>query len=824
MKTRSEFLRWFTVCATLLLLLAGCGDTATTLSGTTTPSDPPTTDPTDPPTDPPVVAEAPLAPEVLATAASMLAAASGKENPITVDHVVFVNSVLGINDVPRTQELLFGDLWVLNRDEYGVPITHTVEFDGQEFQCQEPVASEPLPDFLLLEDGTCEQQVDAEGNPLYLATDIVPMVVEAYKNGSYKCAVNPCYLDYTQEFEIGRLNMVRSSVQNPEVIARAFAEAMKNINAADKITLDLSGRLVMTTTSLVENAETGELEEVVTTAAIDSPRESLALYLALLRYGRLAGYGVETQGEAGEVIPAPWLEIDPAVQLGEHGELEYLRSGTEGRDLDHGVDLVNGYADLSSATHNTRAEYQGVRVDYVQYLGLPELVEPALVAPSACEFVDAHADLWARVLEFNEFYSTNIAGFTRHADDSRRIILFTHAIIQGLPETGVIPELPLLTQLQQHDPGMIPELLDDGGADRHLLLETAAALLGAASGKENPIGIDAVVFINTLLGLNDAEATTDKGDLFGDLWVLNRDADGAPILQSIDFADQTFQCVEPLAAEPLPALVLQEDGSCVQQLDEFGAPIYLDTNIVPMIVEEYMDGQYKCGVDPCYADYVQEFEMGRLNVVRTAITNANVLNHQLVEAMNDLNTATQIKPDLGGRLVYTVPYVDDAGEEQSVDKTIDSPLQNLALYGALLRWGKLEGEVTIKVEGKDTLVQLALNPEIELASHGMSFLRDGIADFNGLGRHQFGNATGYGDFSWFNHCSEPDYAGVPVSYVQWHEPDENGCSYTSMTDDLWTRVLGSDESCATNIAAFARQADQARQIIVFNHDIIQELP
>lgn len=820
MSGRDRLIRWLAAGATLLLLSA-CGPNSTVQTSDTPSTDTPTSeqpvgDPT--PEEPPVVSEAPIAPAVLDAAASFLAAAAGKETPMIVDQVVFVNTVLGLNDLPRQPMSMYGDLWVLNRDAYGVPITHTVEFAGQSFQCEEPLAAVPLPDFALQEDGSCVQQLDADGNPLFLATDIVPMIVEEYMDGSYKCAVDPCYVDYTQEFEIGRLNMVRSSVQNPGTMARAFAEAMKNINAAELVTLDLSGRLVLTSTTQTVNPETGESEALVTATAIDAPRENLALYQALLQYGRLAGYGIATQGEEGQTIPAPWLEVSPAVQLGVNGELEFLRSGTEGRDLDHGVDLIGSYLDLSGSVHDSRGEYQRIGVDFVQYQ------DPAADPAPACEYVDAHADLWERVLGSREFSGSNIAAFTRHADDARRIILFTHAIIQGLPESGSLVGLPLLEQLQLHDPGQVGELLGVGAPGNHLLLETAAALLGAASGKEAPIGVDTVAFVNSLVGLNDTVQTTDKGDLFGDLWILNRNADGAPILQTIELAGQSFQCVEPLASEPLPVLVAQADGSCLQQLDGDGNPLFLDGNIVPMIVEEYMDGQFKCAVDPCYADYVQELELGRLNMVRTQLTNPNVLNHHLVEAVSELNTASAIKVDLAGRLVYTVPYLDEAGESQTVDRAIDSPMMNLALYGALLKWGKLAGEVNVKIEGKQQLVQLALNPEIDLAGAGLEFLRDGVADLPGIGRHGPGPSAGYADLSWFHHCGEFDYGGVPVDYVQWHDPDANGCSYTGMQEDLWQRVLGGGAGCDGNIAAFARQADQARQVILFTHEIIQGLP
>ena len=85
--------------ALLLALLGGCADTTSNDSATTTT--------TQPPTDP----------QILASAATFLGSAAGKEVPIGVEQVIFVNSVLGINQVEQKQKCLYGDLGVILRDE-----------------------------------------------------------------------------------------------------------------------------------------------------------------------------------------------------------------------------------------------------------------------------------------------------------------------------------------------------------------------------------------------------------------------------------------------------------------------------------------------------------------------------------------------------------------------------------------------------------------------------------------------------------------------------------------------------------------------------------
>jgi len=611
--------------------------------------------------------EPPIDPLVLESAATFLGAATGKEVPITVEQVVFVNSVMGINNVEQKPKCMYGDLWIIVRDEFGVPVL-------DENGCKQPIASEPIP------------ILDEFGEATGEFRDTVPMVVEEYMQDESKCSVVLGYEDYTQEVVLERLNMVRSHVQNPDMLARAFEEAMKNINAAEHIEKDPAGRVVMIGSEEVIDPETQEVTLVTTRKTIDAPRENLALYHALLTRGRLAGYGVETIGDEGQVIPAPWLEIRNDLDM---GELAILREGTPGRS--GGIDLHENYADLSRAVHSTALDYAGKDIDYVQYHDPDDL---------GCIYSDATSDAWQRVFNAKHFEGENIEAFAKHADDTRKMIGFIHRVIQDRPSDGTIPALAADQRVGDGSHGAIPEV---SPADpltatpiRHLQLETAAALLAAASGKEIPLTADSITFVNTALGINDID-TSNRGEFFGDLWVILRDENGVPIL------DEQTQCVQPLPVEPIEVVVIDPDGQEV--------PVVLET--VPMQLEEYMDGLFKCVVVPGFEDYVQEVEIGRLNCVRTALTNPSVLNKHLVEAVTTLNNSlAPLKRDLAGRLVYTTETVNDAGETVISEKAIDSPLMNLALYRALMVNGTLEGEVEVKQEGVMTVVNLALDIDL----------------------------------------------------------------------------------------------------------------
>jgi hypothetical protein len=754
------------------------------------------------------IPEAPINPAVLDSAASFLAAATGKENPIGIDQVIFVNSVLGLNQPDQNAALaasssqdssmgcLYGDLWIMLRDENGVPI-----LDDQ--GCEQPIASQPIELPLLDENG--DPVVDENGDPVTYFSDTLPMSLEEYMDGEFKCEVVPEFVDFTIPVELGRLNMVRSSVKNPDTMARAFAEAMKNINASVAITTDLSGRLLLVTEQEILDEGGNVIGTELVEATIDSPRENLALYRALMVYGRLAGYGVEKIGEEGERIPAPWIEINPDIEL---GELSYLRDGTEGRD--RGVGLIDGYADLSIVFHATELDYAGRNTDYVQF-HIPE-DEPV------CTYTDENDEVWFRVFSYDDYQGENIRGFAKHADDARKMIVFMHNIIQDVPDDGVEPTWDADLQAYNAGHAIMPEIIA-GNHGRHLMLETAASALGAASGKEVPLSVDSVVFINTVLGINEL-GDLSPGDLYGDLWILKRDENGVPL-------HDEFGCVMPIASEPISITIIDENG--VQQIIE------MDT--VPMMLEEYMDGLFKCAPVVGYEDYVMEVEMGRLNCVRSSINNPGMMDRHLFEVVNRINAAVGIKRDLAGRIVLT--SAQDIYDENGIvidtvfsDSAIDSPLENMAIYRALMKSGTLEVPVTVNIEGtKETFTLEVTLPNEILNEHGMGFLKYGdgsTGNPRGIGHH----SNGYGDLSEISHCPWADYGprvdfeGVPVDFV---ERQDGVCPYDDQNDFVWGRVLdgeigaeGESTDPASNIAAFVQHADNSRRVIVFIHSIIQD--
>lgn len=674
--------------------------------------------------------QAPISTSVLDSAASFLGAATGKYAPVTIDNIVFINSTLGINNVSTEPQDLYGDLWVLVRDAYGAPV---LDANG----CVEPVASTPV------------QWPDG------VVRETVPMVLEEFMDGDFKCAPVLGYEQYTIELEIGRLNMVRTMATNPDMFGRALREVIDNINAAVEVKTDPAGRLVLVTDELgvlVENT-------------IDSPRENLAMYYALLKNGRIAGYGPETH-EGGVTTPPQWLEISPDLDL---GDLAYLRDGTPGRD--GGVSLINGYADLSAMWHSREQDYQAALVSYVQYIADPL---------ATCKYEDQEAYAYPRVFGSQPLYAENIAGFAGHADDARQVIVFMHDVIQDMPETELAT-------------------LPAPAGDRIDAAEAAAVFLGAASNKSVPLTVDGLVFINTVLGFNDLDGdpnTVDfayKGEIYGDLWELERTDNGEPVLVDVD-GDMNPDCPLPLSS---------------------------DTSVTGPYVPMELDAETgECIIVAGYEEYVIELELGRLNGVRAVLTNPTVLDRALYDVVTSINNSTGVKLDLSGRLAYGV----DAGDGTTdYYQTVDSPRAGLALYAALMRWGKLEGPVQIRTgEGVLETINLVLD-EAKLTGEGLGYLKTGNAacqaDPADCGASRL--PSGYVDYSAFSHNSQDDFDGVDVSFVE-RTPEGSACAYVDVTDGLWERVLESDATTEGNIAGFVAQAEDTRTIIQFIHTVIQD--
>ena len=270
-----------------------------------------------------------------------------------------------------------------------------------------------------------------------------------------------------------------------------------------------------------------------------------------------------------------------------------------------------------------------------------------------------------------------------------------------------------------------------------------------------------------------SDAGSARGDLYGDLYVILRDENGVPILNEDGF-------VQPIDA----------DGNLIP-LDEEGAPI-----------------------DPTL---VLEVELGRLNVGRSP---TQVLDRRAQEVVTLLSTATAVSTDTSGRIVITSP--------DGTTKTIDSPLENLAIYVALMTTGTIPGvtdlpgtEYDFLVDGQFTVEDIAFSVGLLAASADkyVPISADKVAYMNailGISTTTVGSVT-YSDldYSSFSYDRSDTYGDDTVTILV-RQPDG---SYIPTPVNVFEEVFGGvDYSATGTFSAFAQAIDDSRAVLAFIHD------
>jgi hypothetical protein len=121
----------------------------------------------------------------------------------------------------------------------------------------------------------------------------------------YSCDFDPAFSELIIEVDyFGRLNGGRTKERNQRM---HFDEVISNIKQAGQLRLDPTGRLEMGF-----GCELGELPGNCEWATVDSPMESMALYVRLMKYGHLATDPMEVD---------TWAHGDPALGIQFHPAL-----------------------------------------------------------------------------------------------------------------------------------------------------------------------------------------------------------------------------------------------------------------------------------------------------------------------------------------------------------------------------------------------------------------------------------------------------------------------------------------------------------------------
>ena len=280
-------------------------------------------------------------------------------------------------------------------------------------------------------------------------------------------------------------------------------------------------------------------------------------------------------------------------------------------------------------------------------------------------------------------------------------------------------------------------------------------------------------------GRPNTASGTKKGDLFGDTYALLRDENGVPIM--IQLPDGTW------AVQPVDA-----DGNIIP-LDEEGHPV--DETLTVAV------------------------ELGRFNVGRSPL---QVLSARFEEVLKVLNDADTVELDPSGRITYTTD-----GEV----KTLDSPLENLAIYVELMNTGtltgvtdtsKFTGDLATLVDGTMTVDDLASAAAFFAAASDKTgnITEDAVVYMNSiLGIEgtltDAGEIGSYVDFTSFNYDRESVFGDATAEVLVLTDG-----VWVPTTVNLYDAVFSSAEYTSTDggIDGFAQAADDARAVIEFVHE------
>ena len=296
---------------------------------------------------------------------------------------------------------------------------------------------------------------------------------------------------------------------------------------------------------------------------------------------------------------------------------------------------------------------------------------------------------------------------------------------------------------------------------------------------------------------------------YGDLIILYRDSIGVPILDE-------SSCQQPIG--------FTENVGCPLACDE--GPCLIPTDSAT------------CAIEPLYASCANEADFGRVNLSRAS---ERVLASQLQDVLVNLAIADCTTLDPAGRMVYSRII----GDELATG-TIDSPLQNLAMYKYLMRDGDIgvplpqgatalqtaargfgvamdkAGEVNIDLlvylnqilgltEGTTTLGEPVCIDVWEEVQGNMQFVEKCFLNYGGL---TYNRATNFGALP------SPAYIPEVGPIAGWFEflMDMGGGNFAVTEGSIFDTVFQSEPGFTDgNIGGFAQASDDTRAVINYMH-------
>ena len=268
-----------------------------------------------------------------------------------------------------------------------------------------------------------------------------------------------------------------------------------------------------------------------------------------------------------------------------------------------------------------------------------------------------------------------------------------------------------------------------------------------------------------------------KGVDYGDIWVILRNDLGQPVLD----ANGNIQ----------PCL----DAACTQ------------------VIQLTADGELPAE----YADKVLEVEFGRLNIARSP---DKVLIHALEEALSKLD----------GGVYGTTITLDPAGRLVIDGSTIDSPLESLALYAALLTTPAVNGTVTLSItteqEGGGTVTYSFSVPEsdrLDLAASAFAAASDktgiltvdSIVGISSMMEIDDDLSSAVGSYTYDRTTT---YSGVQVWVLNEVSPGVFVPTLVNVLDVVQFNTVPVIDGDNDGIDQFVQAADDALQVLEYVHD------
>jgi hypothetical protein len=197
---------------------------------------------------------------------------------------------------------------------------------------------------------------------------------------------------------------------------------------------------------------------------------------------------------------------------------------------------------------------------------------------------------------------------------------------------------------------------------------------------------------------------------FGDLIILYRYDNGVPIPS------------DPVEVPNPETGATVWGGECWQPLaeEEFSYDGWTEPEdrVVVPTASTAVDGgwlipvdQYNCAVEAFFGAYTREVDFGRINEARSP---ESVFEAQLEDVVVKLATADSTSLDPSGRMVAS----NCGDDEDTITSTIDSPLQNLAVYRQLMMTGSIGVDLPEDADVLDT------------AARGLGVASDKGGEFN----------------------------------------------------------------------------------------------